>query len=226
MNEGIKACCAHEGRYSEPFRFEMSGAQWVGATNGWAMAAVETGDAEALAAATGFSPGDKGIAGALAITDEGWQPVSLPALRAWCNAEPHTEPCEHCKGTRRLTCEECKGSGRQEHDCDCHYCHVDDDGPCDECGGDGSYDCEECKDGTQEMALPGAICGIAVNRVLLAKALVSAPAEPTAMMRVNGEHRDMLQLSGPKWRAAVMAWREDVAGMSVFRDDALARSGQ
>ena len=219
MIEGLKACCATEGRYNEPFRFEMSGTSWVGATNGWVMAAIETSDAETLAAATGFSPGDKGIAGALAVTEEGWQPVSLSALRAWCHSEPHTEPCEHCKGTRRLTCEECKGTGRIEHECDCSYCHVDDDGPCAECGGDKEYDCEECDNGMQETAVPGVIAGIVVNRVALAKALVSAPPVDTIAMRINGEHCDMLQFCAPGWRAAVMAWREDKEGLSVFGDE-------
>lgn len=211
--EGLKACCAPEGRYNEPFRFEMNGSTWVGATNGWGMAVVQTNDDEALAAATGHTPGgDNGVATALGPDVDG-EPVSLPALREWCAEKPHRVPCEHCKGTRRLTCSECKGTGRIEHECDCGHCHIDDDGPCDECGGEKEYDCEECTDGTQEAVVLGAIGGIVVNRVLLAKVLASAPPSDVLMLRVA---EGSVHLSAPWWRAAVMAYRHPHEGLSVF----------
>jgi hypothetical protein len=39
-------------------------------------------------------------------------------------------------------------------------------------------------------------------------------------MRVNIGVGDMLQLSAPWWRAAIMAWLEDKEGLSVFRNEA------
>ncbi len=207
--EGLKACCATEGRYEEPFRFEMNGSTWVGACNGTVIAAIRTDDPEAIATAPGASIGNEETVLTSAAQGE---PVSVAALRAWCYEAPHTKPCPDCNGTRRLTCSECKGTGREEHHCDCDHCHIDDDGPCEECGGEKGYDCEECDDGTVEVALPGVIAGAVFDRVLLAKMLASAPGDTVMMLRDG----DRLNFEGPWWRGAAMRRREDPEGISVF----------
>lgn len=208
MIEGLKACCGKD-RFTELFPFNMGGKTWVAACNGHAMAAIQTDDPEAIAAATGSPIGN--VETVLTSAEKG-DAVSVAALRAWCHEAPRTKPCPDCNGTRRLTCSECKGTGRAEHDCDCGHCHVDDDGPCDECGGVGAYDCEECDNGTVEVEDPGVIACVVVNRALLAKVLASAPGETVLMLRDG----DRLNFEAPWWRGAVMRLRWDPEGLSVF----------
>ena len=214
MIEGLKACC-NEFR-PDPFRFEWGGATWVGATNNCAMAAVQTDDQEALAAATGNAIGDPEAYDVLAPTGEG-VPVSLAALRAWCNEGPRVEPCTECGGTREWKCRTCKGTGKTEHDCDCDHCTVTDEEECPNCDGVRHFPCEECEDGTQEAVLPGVLAGVVVNRTLLAKALASAPQEGTVMLATRGDK--CVNLFAPWWRAAVMAYRHSPEGVSVFHNE-------
>lgn len=209
MIEGLKACCGAVN-FHEPFRFEWSGATWVGATNGSGMAAIQTDDPEVLAAANGRSLSTPSAYDVLAANGEG-EPAAISALRAWCNEESHTKPCPDCNGTRRAKCSECKGTGRIEHECDCPHCHID-DGPCEECGGEREYDCEECDDGKVAAMVPGVIAGAVFDRALLAKVLASAPGE-TVMMYLDG---DRLNLEAPWWRGAIMRLRNAPDGLSVF----------
>ena len=184
--EGLKACCGKD-RFTELFPFEMGGQPWVAACNGHVMAAIQTDDPEAIAAAPGSPIGKTETV--LTSAAQG-DPVSVAALRAWCNEAPHTKPCPDCNGTKRLTCSECKGTGRAVHE----------------------YDCEECDGGAVDVVLPGVIAGAVFNRVLLAKMLASAPGETVMMLRDG----DRLNFEAPWWRGAIMRLREEPAGLSVF----------
>lgn len=206
----IKVCCGRS--HAEPFRFEMGGATWIGATDGWLIAAVQTDDVAELAAAQGRAPGHA-VASVFPASTDGRTCVSLAALRAWCGGKERRDPCPHCNGTRRLECEECKGTGRLAHDCDCDHCTIDDDGPCDECGASGNYACEECEDGTLLVDNPGVISGLVVNRNLLLRLCVAAPDVESLAMFVYDRR---LAFSAPQWRGLVMGMSVDPTGLDVF----------
>lgn len=208
--EGLKACCGESPHMAAPFRFVLGEAKWIGASDGFMLAAVETDDPEELAAATGEAP--RAIASVIA-PPTGGTAVSVASLRAWCNEKPITERCKDCLGTRRRRCGKCRGNGRASHSCNCARCTVKDDGPCLACGGACEYDCDECENGTRDVVSPGVLGAVIVDRGRLAKVLASMPPTDYVMVSDAGA---IAQLYAPWWRGALMPFRTEPAGLSVF----------
>lgn len=168
-----------------PFGMDFKGARWLAATDGRTAVAI-LGDAEMRAGAPDLGQ-------VLSTAPPPGFRADLALLREWAGPVPPPRPppsvenvdCDECDGSGKVTCLECERDGAE----------------CQDCNGTGKVEEVDVVDAPPRY---GAIFGGILNRVLLARVLVTLPDDTTYVRIGQAEPLAPYILRAKGWLAAIM----------------------